>query len=110
MNSFLNRIAGINTRIKKKITDFLLPGGFYFSHKGYCPCCEQQVIFEAKNSWLRNHFLCTNCSSLPRERALMLTIEKYYPNWENLDIHESSPVNRGVSLKLKNKTKNYIGS
>jgi SAM-dependent methyltransferase len=31
----------------------------------------------------------------------MLTIEKYYPNWKNLKIHETSPLNRGASLKLK---------
>ena len=31
----------------------------------------------------------------------MLTIEKYYPNWKNLKIHETSPVNRGASFKLK---------
>jgi hypothetical protein len=68
---------------------------FYFSHKGYCPCCEKEVIFRSFNSWLRDNFICTNCFSIPRERALMLTIEKYYPNWKNLNIHESSPSNRG---------------
>jgi SAM-dependent methyltransferase len=30
----------------------------------------------------------------------MLAIETFHPNWRDLKIHESSPSNRGVSLKL----------
>jgi len=83
----------------------------YFSHKGYCPCCEQEVVFESKNSWFRDNLLCKNCYSIPRERALVVTIEKYFPNWKDLRIHESSPSSRrGASLKLKNNVKNYVAS
>lgn len=67
-------------------------------------------MFEANNSWLRDHLLCPNCCSLPRERALMYVIQSYYPNWEQLTIHESSPAIRGASLKLKTRVKNYIAS
>jgi hypothetical protein len=35
---------------------------FYFNQKGYCPCCEQEVNFAAHNSWLRDHFKCSNCN------------------------------------------------
>ena len=77
-------------------------GTFYFKHKGFCPCCEQEVYFIAKNPWLRDHFKCSHCNSIPRERALMLTLANHYPNWKNLKIHESSPGNRGHSLNLKN--------
>jgi SAM-dependent methyltransferase len=40
----------------------------------------------------------------------MMIIEKYYPNWKDLDIHESSPENRGASLKLQKAAKKYIAS
>lgn len=40
----------------------------------------------------------------------MAVIEKYYPNWKELRIHESSPINRGASLKLKTHAKNYLQS
>jgi SAM-dependent methyltransferase len=40
----------------------------------------------------------------------MLMIELYYPNWKDLKIHESSPINRGTSLKLKKYCKNYVSS
>jgi SAM-dependent methyltransferase len=40
----------------------------------------------------------------------MLIIEKYYPNWRDLHIHESSPSNRGASLKLIKGAENYIAS
>jgi SAM-dependent methyltransferase len=84
-----------------KSLELILPKGFYFSQKGYCPCCDRSVVFVSYNNWLRDYFICTNCKSIPRERALMLMIEKHYPNWKNLKIHETSPVNRGASLKLK---------
>lgn len=32
----------------------------------------------------------------------MIVHEKYFLNWKNLIIHESSTAERGVSLKLKN--------
>lgn len=97
-------------RIKNKIIERLVPTGFYFSQKGYCPCCEKEAVFKSTHPWLRDNFRCLNCRSIPRERALMVTIEKYFPNWRNLNIHESSPGNRGASVKLKNNCVNYTPS
>ncbi|WNH11621.1 class I SAM-dependent methyltransferase [Thalassobellus suaedae] len=85
-------------------------GSFYFKQKGVCPCCEYEVLFVANNPWLRDHFKCSNCGCIPRERALMLTIKNQYPNWMALKIHESSPGNRGHSVNLKKQCKNYISS
>lgn len=104
------KLESVEKTIKNKLIEYILPNGFYFRQKGYCPCCEKKVLFQANHSWLRDYFICDNCYSIPRERALMLTIEKYFPNWKDLDIHESSPVWRGASLRLKNNAKNYIAS
>lgn len=104
------KLKKIKENLKNEIIKYILPNGFYFSQKGYCPCCDLEVIFQSKNNWLRDYFICNNCKSIPRERALMVVIEKYYPNWRNLDIHESSPGNRGASLKLKNNSKNYLAT
>lgn len=102
-------------RLFKKIirTFFLnniLPGDFYFSHKGYCVCCESEVIFNSYNSWLRDNYLCTKCQCKPRERALMFTLEDNFPNWKEMSIHESSPGKRGGSLKLQKYVEHYIPS
>ncbi len=77
---------------------------------GHCPTCNQDVTFIARNEWLRDHYLCSNCGSIPRERALMLTIEGYCPNWRSLTIHESSPGNRGASKRLSEESSHYIPS
>ena len=82
----------------------------YFENDGYCPCCEKNVRFIAKSEWLRDDYLCSNCGSLPRERALMFCLEKFYPNWRELTIHESSPVFRGASKHLAEECKNYLPS
>jgi len=76
--------------------------------KGWCPICEMDVHFSSKNEWLRDHFICEWCNSIPRERALMEILQQRFPNWRNLFIHESSPVERGASAKLASGCKNYI--
>lgn len=83
---------------------------YFVSNQGYCLTCDREVTFLAANEWLRDHYICNNCHSIPRERALMYCIEKYYPNWKQLNIHESSPAIRGASLKLKNNCKTYLGT
>jgi SAM-dependent methyltransferase len=40
----------------------------------------------------------------------MQTIKTYFPNYKDLIIHESSPGNRGVSVKLKSVCHNYSAS
>lgn len=87
-----------------------LPDGFYFKTSGYCPCCESATEFVATNSWLREYLECTKCKCIPRERLLMLTINEWCPRWRNLKIHESSPGDRGVSVRLKNECKKYTAS
>ncbi|MEO7308932.1 MAG: class I SAM-dependent methyltransferase [Chitinophagaceae bacterium] len=100
----------IKKNFKKKLARKLVSDGFYFGHKGYCPCCDQQVGFETWNYEMRETFKCLNCGCIPRERALMVTIEKYFPNWKTLSIHESSPAQRGTSVKLKANCNNYTTS
>ncbi len=77
---------------------------------GYCPTCDQEVTFIARNKWFRDHYVCANCGSIPRERALMLLIDQRFPNWRSLSIHESSPGNRGASTRLSSGCSNYIPS
>jgi SAM-dependent methyltransferase len=80
------------------------------STQGYCPCCENHVKFSSKHAWLRDHYLCSNCKCIPRERHLTYMIESVLPNWRELSIHESSPCKRGASVKLKENCEHYIAS
>jgi ribosomal protein S27AE len=74
---------------------------------GTCPICGPGAHFVSEHSWLRDHFLCSRCGSIPRERALMATIQSLRPNWHQLTIHESSPGFRGVSPLLKRRAPGY---
>src|SRR5438552_9789437 len=40
----------------------------------------------------------------------MWTIERFFPSWKTAIIHESSPVNRGASVRLARECPHYIGS
>ncbi|MGC1507642.1 class I SAM-dependent methyltransferase [Ketobacter sp.] len=77
---------------------------------GFCDCCKSEVTFESSQVWLRDYYLCKNCGCIPRERHLAYVIDQCVPNWEELVIHESSPVSRGVSKLLRDKCPNYIAS
>jgi SAM-dependent methyltransferase len=81
-----------------------------FRHSGSCPICGHDVVFTAKNQWFRDSLLCSGCGSIPRERALFKVISDYFPNYQQLTIHESSPANRGASPKLKKECPNYSSS
>jgi SAM-dependent methyltransferase len=81
-----------------------------YAHDGFCPICEKAVRFTATNSWYRDNLLCPLCRSVVRERALALVLLETCPDWRTLTIHESSPVNRGISAKLKAEGRKYIAS
>lgn len=39
----------------------------------------------------RNGLYCLRCLSLPRQRAIMAALDRRFPRWPSLSIHESSP-------------------
>lgn len=81
----------------------------YFNY-GHCLTCDHDVRFNLWEGRYREGYLCARCASVPRERALMEAIELFYPNWRELQIHESSPAPRGASLKLKEGCPQYIST
>jgi len=80
---------------------------FDFRHQGDCDICEKKVEFTARVSWFRDHLVCPVCASVPRERALMNVLKRYYPQYRKLKIHESSPIGRGVSARLARECRKY---
>jgi hypothetical protein len=77
-------------------------------NRGYCPICDRNSTFIARDVWLRDHYKCTRCGSILRERALMLVIQQHFPNWRALRIHESSPVDRGASRRFARNCREYL--
>jgi SAM-dependent methyltransferase len=59
--------------------------------KGYCCICDSQTLFIEKNTWLRDFYFCNQCYSIPRQRAIIVVLNQFFPEWKNLKIHESSP-------------------
>lgn len=80
------------------------------SSRGTCPICRNQVRFVAHDPWLRDHYICPSCRSIPRERALMAVIDRLFPKWPALAIHESSPGGRGASVRIASEANGYIPS
>jgi SAM-dependent methyltransferase len=77
---------------------------------GRCPACATDTTFVARNPWLRDNYLCSNCACIPRERALMAVVEAWFPQWREWTLHESSPVDRGASKRFRQQCANYIPS
>ena len=76
---------------------------------GYCVICERRTMFVWNDTYLRNHYRCVRCSSLPRWRAVIHVLNSSYPDWRDLSILESSPSGVG-SEKLKAECARYVPS
>jgi SAM-dependent methyltransferase len=84
--------------------------GHIFTHQGRCPICETDVTFVAENLWFRDYLLCSQCLSIPRERAVFHVLNSLRPNWRSLAIHESSPSDRATSRKLRMEAPGYVAT
>jgi SAM-dependent methyltransferase len=60
--------------------------------QGTCPVCLAHTKIVSTHKWLRDHYRCAGCGSLPRERALYHALNSLYPSWAEGKIHECSPV------------------
>lgn len=86
------------------------PLEIYSRNEGFCYGCNQLTTFEVRDVWLRDHYVCLRCGCIPRERALMFVLETVAPDWSKKVIHESSPVQRGPSLRFAAECPGYIAS
>lgn len=79
------------------------------SNPGYCPICEKPTIFYEYGEWLRDYYICGSCMSIPRQRALINSLNIFVPNWHNIVVHESSPGGKSSDY-IKSKCTNYTES
>ena len=108
MTRFWRRVRALSARA---LTSYRQKSpNVFLQREGWCPICEREVTFSSKHAWLRDHYLCSSCGSIPRERALMHVIQTRYPHWRELRIHESSPGNRGASVKLREQCRHYTAT
>lgn len=89
--------------MERKVPVHILRRGFSI---GWCPICEKYTLFYKEGKWLRDQLRCIRCYSIPRWRALIYVLEKYFPNWRELRVHESSPCG-AASAKLAKECKYY---
>ena len=80
-----------------------------YAQPGFCPVCKSDVVFSSKNPWFRDHLNCPVCRSLPRHRALALSIREKIKKIDAIMIHESSPSVNGCGQMFKG-CDNYIPS
>lgn len=97
-------------RIAKRTLARILPDHARVKISGHCPCCDSASSFVSTDLWFRDNLKCMRCACIPRERALMQEIERVRPDWRGLKIHESSPVDRGASARLRTGASGYVAS
>jgi SAM-dependent methyltransferase len=76
---------------------------------GYCPICKKITLFMSRDKWLRDHYRCLRCKSLPRNRVIIDVLETYFPNWRSMSIHETSPCGAASDM-LARECDNYIAT
>ena len=77
------------------------------SNEGYCHCCRSETEFQVRGEWLRDMYICSNCSSIPRQRHLMRVLDKYVARWEDMSLHESSPSHDYLSRYSRSYSKSF---
>lgn len=77
------------------------------ANTGNCPICEKRTLFIERGSWLRDNYLCINCRSIPRFRAIIYVLKMLFPEYRDMTIHESSP-GGASSDKIRKECPNYI--
>jgi SAM-dependent methyltransferase len=75
---------------------------------GWCSCCRADTQFIETGVWLRDQYLCKRCGSIPRLRAVNVTLDRYFPSWEQATIHESSPSNDFIRRYCSNYSCSYF--
>lgn len=58
-----------------------------------CPICQSHQRMVSAEDWLRDHFRCTSCNSLPRDRAHRRVLDAYFPGWKEKGVYEVGPAN-----------------
>ncbi len=86
------------------------PRPLAYDRTGFCPICRTEVRFTSTEGWYRDFLHCSRCRSIPRERALALVLERSFPGWRGLRIHEFLPADRGISVKLRRECPGYLAS
>jgi hypothetical protein len=76
---------------------------------GYCPICQATTVFIALDAWLRDHYRCVRCRSIPRWRALIDVLESLYPKWREMQLHEAAP-GGAASTKLAQECRDYVAT
>jgi SAM-dependent methyltransferase len=97
--SFLNHVQPLISRKKPQAPP--VPAFEPWSSFGYCHCCRTNTEFHASESFLREFYKCVHCQSIPRHRHLQMVLDMYFPGWEDLHIHESSPAVRHIAQYAK---------
>ena len=82
-----------------------LPNG----NEGYCNICERPTVFVVHDPWLRDHYKCRVCETIPRNRALVNALNRFAPAWRDGNLHESSPGGE-LSAFLKRSCRGYSSS
>jgi SAM-dependent methyltransferase len=94
------------TRRRLALLPAVLTNGF---HRGRCPVCEGKTVFVTTDHWLRDHYYCVRCFSIPRFRAIIRVLDERFPDWRDLEVHESSPAG-AASAKIARECKRYVAT
>lgn len=78
------------------------------TNPGWCSCCRSASEFIETGGWLRDQYVCARCGSIPRHRAVNITLDRYFPSWEQSTIHESSPSNDWIQRHSSRYSSSYF--
>jgi SAM-dependent methyltransferase len=76
---------------------------------GICSICDGRVSFQSHGPWHRDELLCSDCGSIPRQRALITVLSIVQPDWRDRRIWEVAPAGP-ASARLQRECHEYVSS
>jgi SAM-dependent methyltransferase len=64
---------------------FILTGK---ANRGRCLVCDHSTLFVETGPWLASDYQCVRCHSIPRWRGVIHVLNRTFPDWRDLTIHE----------------------
>ncbi len=77
---------------------------------GRCLVCDHPTLFVVTGPWLANDYLCIRCGSMPRWRAMMFVLDRRFPRWRDLQMHECGAGGLTTAKFRRESSGGYSGS
>jgi SAM-dependent methyltransferase len=100
------RTAAVSVDGVRRYGRFVVDGK---ANLGRCLICGHRTLFVETGPWPANDYLCVRCHSIPRWRGIIHALNRQFPDWRSLTMHECG-ASGAATRKLRRESTNFTAS